>query len=118
MRLYKKHYLQILKIELEDLREDLVLLIEECKSSYKKESITEHVFLANLTLFKNELLGVDEFFKIIEETDPEAFENLDAMTDHLRKRFKQKIDTYGLAEAVKVCVDRKLEKVAKYVMQK
>lgn len=118
MRLYKKHYLQILKIELEDLREDLEIMIEECKGNYEKEAITEHVFLANLTVFKNELLGVHEFFKIVDETDPDTFENLDAMVDHLRKCFKQKINTYGLAEAVNICVDRKLDKVAKYVMQR
>jgi hypothetical protein len=103
---------------LEDLREDLEMMIEECKGNYEKEAITEHVFMANLTVFKNELLGVDEFFKIVDETEPDTFENLDAMVEHLRERFKQKIDTYGLAEAVNVCIDRKLGKVAKYVLQK
>ena len=117
MRQQRKHYLQILRIELEDLKEDLELLIEECKQSRESERITDHVFLANLTLFKNELLGVDEFFKILDETDHSQFDNLDTLTDHLRKCFREKIETYGLAEAVNICIERKLDKVARYVTQ-
>ena len=113
----KKHYLQILRIELEDLREDLELLIDECNKRYEKEAITEHVFLANLALFKNELLGVDEFYRIMDETDPETFDTLESMVEYLRTCFREKIKQYGIAEAVNICIERKLEKVAKYVTQ-
>ena len=117
MRQYMKHYLSILRIELEDLKEDLEMLIDECRQNREDERITDHVFLANLTLFKNELLGVDEFYKILDETDYKQFKDLDAMIEHLRKRFREKIKTYSLAEAVNVCIERKLKKVAKYVTQ-
>jgi len=39
------------------------------------------------------------------------------MMDHLLKRFKEKMDDYGIAKAVYFCIERKMKKVAKYVMQ-
>ena len=117
MRQSKKHYLEILKIEVEDLREDLELMIEECRKNYQTEKITEHVFLANLTLFKNELLGLDEFTRIVDRTECDSFESLETMIDCMRKHFREKINTYGLAEALYICIERKLNKVARYVTQ-
>jgi hypothetical protein len=117
MRQSKKHYLQILKIEVEDLREDLELMIEECRKSYQMEKITEHVFLANLTLFRNELLGLEEFSRIVDTTECDSFETLETMMDYLRKRFREKMSTGGLAEALYICIERKLNKVARYVTQ-
>ena len=77
MRQIKKHYLEILRIELEDLREDLQLLIDECQRNRENGKITDYVFLENVTLFKNELLGVDEFFKIIDTIDTAQYETLE-----------------------------------------
>ena len=117
MRLKKRHYLQILKIELEDLKEDLDLLINESTERYKQEQITDHVFLANLTLFKNELLGVNEFFLIVDQTDPEACSTLDELIEGLRRKFQEKVEKHGIANAVNICIERKLMKVARYVTQ-
>lgn len=118
MRKIKKRFIEILRIELADLKEDLELLIDESKKERKNGRLTDHVFFANLALFKNELLSVDAFFKILNEIDADEFENLDSLLDHLRKVFREKVHLCGLAEAVNVCVERKLKKVAHYVTQK
>ncbi len=44
-------------------------------------------------------------------------EDLDEMMNHLLIRFKEKMDAYGIAKAVYICIERKMKKVAKYVMQ-
>ena len=118
MRKIKKRYMEILYIELDDLKEDLELLIDESEKERKNGRLTDHVFFANLALFKNELLGVNAFFKIMEYTDPDAFENLDDLLSHLRSAFQEKVRVCGLARAVNVCLERKLQKVARYVTQK
>ena len=110
--------MEILRVELDDLKEDLELLINESEKERRNGRLTDHVFFANLALFKNELLGVDAFFKIIDGTDPDVFENLDDLLAHLRSAFREKVRVYGLAQAVNVCVERKLKKVAHYVTQK
>lgn len=117
MRKMKRRYIEILRIELEDLKEDLELLIEESKRDRRDGCLTDHVFFANLALFKNELLGVDTFFKIVNEIDPEEFEDVNALVGHLRTVFREKVKFYDLAEAINVCVERKLMKVARYVTQ-
>ncbi|MBN1420330.1 MAG: hypothetical protein JXP34_16235 [Planctomycetes bacterium] len=109
-----ENYLKILTIELEDLREDLEALIERCAAEREAGRLSPYVCLENLALFKNELLGVDAFGRIVRETDPSAFAALEAMIDHLRHRFRALARDAGFADAVHICIDRKLAKVAKY----
>lgn len=104
-----------MKIELDDLKEDLELMIQSCEKDIQTGKITEHVYLANMTLFRNELLGVGDFTKILNHIDPETFADLDSMIDHIKSEFNKKIKTLGLAEAVNVCINRKLNKVRQYV---
>jgi len=117
MRKANEVYLSILRLELEDLHEDIEVMIEACTKEKEKGRLTNYVFMENIALFKNELLGVDAFGKIVDETDTAAFDTLEAMVNHLKMRFKEKIRTAGLAEVICIYVDRKLEKVQKYVTQ-
>lgn len=118
MRKIKKYYLKILQIELEDLKDDIQLMIENCGKDHNSGKITERVHRENVTLFNNELLGIDEFSNIISHTDPELFEDLDALISHLRKVFNEKRRINEIANAINICIERKLEKVAEYVTQK
>jgi hypothetical protein len=115
MRNKTKYYIAFLRIELEDLQEDLELLIARCESNFKEERITERVFRENVALFRNELMGLNDFARIVDQTDPSEFENLDELIRHLREVFVDLIRTRDLAQALKVCVDRKLAKVARYM---
>ena len=115
MREIKKYYLKILRIEIEDLMEDIEFLIEESKKERESELLSNYVFWENITIFKNELSGVNSFFKVLDETDPDQFETLDEMVDHIRSIFKKKIKEYGLVEAVNLYVNRKIIKVRQYV---
>ena len=56
-----KYFPQFLRIEMDDLQDDLEYLIKTAKSDYEAGKITERVFLENQTLFKNELMGVMDF---------------------------------------------------------
>jgi len=111
----KENYLKILAIEIEDLREDIDALIERCAREREAGRLSQYVCLQNLALFKNEILGLNAFGRIVRETDPAGFETLDAMIDHLRDRFRKLARDAGFADAVAVYIDRKLAKVAKYV---
>ncbi len=117
MRQSKKHYLAIMKIELEDLKEDLELMIETCVQDKETDKITEHVYMANLTLFRNELLGVGDFMKILNHTNPDDYSDLDEMIQYLEIEYANRIKILGLAEAIHICIKRKLSKVKKYISQ-
>ncbi len=111
----KKNYLRILRIELEDLESDVMDLIVQHEKAESTKALTDHVALANLALFKNEILGIKAFDEIMRQTDPEQFPTLNDMIEHLRARFRQRIQAAGIAEAIVLFVDRKLMKVRHYV---
>ncbi|MBN1998065.1 hypothetical protein JW935_10965 [candidate division KSB1 bacterium] len=113
-----QNYLAILSIEVQDLQMDIQELIKHCEDENANGHLTSHVFMENLALFNNELLGVQTFQKIITQTNPEAFVNLDDMIRYLQYNFQEKIETCGLAKAISYYVDRKLVKVRRYVTEK
>ena len=112
----KEHYLDILRIELEDLREDIENMIEEYDRDRRMEKITNYVCWHNTTVLKNELLCLNELQKIIQETQPEKYPNLNELIGHLRGDFHYAIQHKGFWEAVTGFVDRKIQKVQSYVI--
>ncbi|MCK5145412.1 hypothetical protein KAR48_01585 [bacterium] len=115
MRLAKKHYAQILQIELEDLKEDLDCMLNKALSDWKEKKITERVYKENSTLFKNEKLGVDEFSVILNKIDLETFHDVESMIIYLKNQFRTTAERLALANAVVICIERKLDKVKRYV---
>ena len=116
MQKIKRNYLNILKIELEDLHQDIESLIEECKKERERGHLSKYVCLENLAMFKRELLSMDNFFKVLNEINPDDFETLDEMIVYLKNCFISKVNEHGFAEAIGFYVERKLEKVAKYII--
>lgn len=113
----KRNFLAILRIELDDLSTDIERLIQECSLGAQKGAITQNVFMQNLAIFKNELLGVHSFQHILDKIDPENYDDLDSLIEDIRKQFQALLRSHGLVHALQVYVNRKLDKVARYVTQ-
>lgn len=117
MRETKKRFLDILHVEMVDLKADIEWMIEESQRRHKENAITERVHLENISLFQNELLGVEEFIDLLLVTSPELFSSLDDMISEMIARFEKKIKSACLAEAIIIYTKRKIMKVKKYVLQ-
>ena len=115
MKHRKRHFLAILKVELDDLHADIEQLINECNKEHEGGKLTDYVCLENLCVFKNELLGVDVFARIIDTTDPDQFESLTELKANLKNAFREKIRAAGLVPAIVRYVERKMNKVEGYV---
>ncbi len=113
----KKKYLKILRIEIEDLKYDVEGLIEECNKEREIGQVSEYVCLENLVIFRRELLGLGVFTQILDSIDTDRFENLDEMIEFIRKSFIEKLKELNLLKAIIHYVERKLDKVKKYVNQ-
>jgi hypothetical protein len=113
----KKNYLKILRIEINDLHADIEQFIDATKKEKEKGILTNYVFLENLTVFKNELFGIDYFFKVLDETNPVEFKTLDEMIEHIRKNFAKIISRSCISKEITCYIERKLVKVKKYVTQ-
>jgi hypothetical protein len=113
----KRKYLDILRIEVEDLIEDIGLIVNEYTERRDRGEITNYVFLENLAVLHNELLGVDDMMEMLDSVDPESYSNLDELVADIEVKIKNKIKNSHLAEALYPLVKRKLEKVSRYVAQ-
>ena len=115
MQHLKARFIEILRIELGDLRDDIDQLIAECTKDHDSGDFSDHLYLENLAVLRNEILGVGVFESILTGVDPEEFEDLDAMITAVRKAFSAEVEKCGLVKAVQLSIDRKIAKVAKYV---
>ena len=116
MRETKRYYLKMLRVEIEDLREDINLLIEEYNRLHEKEQLSSYVFSENLIVFRKELLGVDAFFRLLDEINPDRFETIDDLIAHLSAAFKDMVRQSGLPAVIETYVERKLLKVREYIL--
>ncbi|MBN2736941.1 MAG: hypothetical protein JXR70_08180 [Spirochaetales bacterium] len=110
-----KKYLRILQIELEDLEEDINFLIETHQKRVNSKEITQYVFNENLAVLKNEIFAVERFEKMAAEIKSDDYNTIEDFIADLKIRYKKRLKDSGLAEAVYPLVERKLDKVYKFV---
>ena len=84
-------------------------MIRQCSRDNECGNLTNYVFWENITVLKNELLGLKGFNKILDELSTDEFDTLDGLINHLKEKFKTIIKSHGLVEATYLFVERKLE---------
>jgi hypothetical protein len=108
-------YLRILQLELDDLREDAKARMEACRQRKEAGQITDYTFKENTAFLGREINGIEHFLTLAARTDPDAFDSVDALMEHLHAVFTKQIKEYGIAKCVDTFIQRKLEKVRRYV---
>ena len=109
-------YTQILKIELEDLEKDLLMMAEIYHQRELKGEITDYVFLENLSLLQSEIAGLDNIIESLEDFDPADFTTIEGFAAFIADEFRKKTEDAGFPESVFALVDRKLNKVSRYLL--
>ena len=109
-----RKYLEILKIELEDLIEDLEFSEKVTAKRHEDHEITEYVFLENLSLLKKEVLGVEKLKKMVEGLEGRYTATAE-LREEIENYFIREIKSTGLPEVVFLLVSRKLDKIDKYI---
>ncbi len=109
-----KNFVAILQIEIEDLQADLELLISENQRKKDAGKITDYVYLENDALYRHELQATRTFQQILTNLDYQKFDKLTDLIDHLRDAFREG----GYVRAINICIERKINKVARYVSGK
>ncbi|MDC7225748.1 MAG: hypothetical protein PQJ61_03165 [Spirochaetales bacterium] len=109
-----KKYLSILKIELEDLIEDLEFGEAALARRLKEHEITEYVFLENVGLLKKEILGIERVKIMLNESD-KNIQSIEELRNHVEAYFKDEIRSAGLPHVVFNLISRKLDKVSRYM---
>ena len=108
-------FAKVLRIELEDLEEDLKLLADLYNQREERKEITGYVFLENISLVKSEISGIEQIIRSLDDIVIDSFSSLDEFVEHVDDRFRQKTQDMGFPEAVYALVKRKLLKVSSYI---
>lgn len=110
-------FIQILKIELEDLEEDIEALEKLTEKRYKDHEITEYVLKENIAFYKREFDGIKEVFAQIDAFDTDNFTTVEEMLSGIDIYFQELVEKYQAPNAVYVLLKRKIDKIAKYALQ-
>jgi hypothetical protein len=108
-------YLTLLKLELQDLAEDIGMLVSEYKIRKEKGEITNYVLLENLAVLRNELIGIESIGEMLDGIEPGGFSSLEALVESVEEKIAGRIMGTGYNNALLPLVKRKLAKVATYV---
>ena len=111
----KGKYLEILKIELEDLAEDIKLLVDDYKTRRESGEITNYVLLENLALLTHEIHGAESFVNILRDMQPDDYASLDEMVAVIDSKMGDLIEHGGHDPLLHKMVKRKLAKLTAYV---
>lgn len=115
MKEAKRKYIRILKIELDDLQNDLEAVMQHCIGRKQRHEISNYVCMENMALVKNDIEVIESVSEILDELDLDAYADLDELTDDVKKRFGEMLEQHGRFEPMFKLLDRKLTKVGRYV---
>jgi hypothetical protein len=107
--------LGILKVELEDLEEDIEDLLKLCQRRMDQREITNYVYQENKGLLLREIAGVKSLVQGLDTLDVRRFASAKGLFQEIDRQIREKTREGGHPEAVYSLVKRRLDKVAKYL---
>lgn len=108
-------YLAVLRVELEDLEEDLTILKNLYDERDRRKEITHYTCLENVALVQEEIAGIADLVRSMEGIDPTRYSELDELISDIRRLSRQRVEESDFPKAVLTLVERKLDKVRRYV---
>lgn len=113
----RRKYVRILRIELEDLQEDVQVLRQHCLDQKRHDGISNYVFRENMSLMRSEILAIESLTKVLDDLDPDAYADVDQLMGDLQRRFRESLEHHGMVKMLGSLLQRKFTKVARYVKE-
>jgi hypothetical protein len=110
-------FLGILKVELEDLEEDVEDLLEVCQHRKDDREISDYVYLENKTLLLNEIAALKSLIHSLDDLDTGRFATQQQMFEEVDRLIHTRTRESAFPEAVYSLVKRRLDKVVQYLLQ-
>lgn len=115
MKARLEKFLRVLRVELEDLEEDLNDLVVLTQERMDRRQITNYVYQENTGLLLNELSCLRDVLATLAEVDTARFTSAEAMIDEVQRTILERARKCAFPEVVASLVTRKIEKVRRYV---
>ncbi len=111
----RRKYIAILRIEIDDLAEDIRALEENNRARLARGEITDYVLKENVALLEREAHGIAAVRDSLSSVRPEEYGSLDELIAALLRLLDDCVRRGGFDPVVSTLVARKLAKVARYV---
>ncbi|MCX7788246.1 MAG: hypothetical protein N2442_11185 [Spirochaetes bacterium] len=108
-------FLSILKMELEEIQEDLNTLLEIYRCYEQKHEITNYVLQENSSLIQAEIAALRSLFKFLDTFSTEEYESLEALSAGVLAKFKELIKKKEYPQALYYLIERRVQKVVRYL---
>jgi branched-subunit amino acid aminotransferase/4-amino-4-deoxychorismate lyase len=103
-------YISILKIELQDLEEDIKDVIQALERRKETQEITPYVYLENKGLLLSEIAGVRAFLDEVAAIPAERYQSVEEMIRDAERRVEQRTKEGAFPAVVHDLVKRRMEK--------
>lgn len=110
-----RHFARLFMVELEDLTEDIKLLIDRTERRFESGEITSYVRLENEAFFKREVDAIEKFMGLVDGIDLSFYKGTSEIEAALLEKSRDYVSRLEDPEAVYVLLQRKLEKVRKFI---
>jgi hypothetical protein len=108
-------FVRILRIELEDLYENIEEAVQQYQEEEKTGQETEHVCEENMALLRNEEHGLRCYDRVLDSVDMDRYASVESLAADVKRSFRLVIRRTGLAEAVYVLVEQRIDRLVNYV---
>jgi hypothetical protein len=112
-----RKFLEVLRLELEDLEGDLNALVEIYRKRLENREITNYVYLENKSLLINELHCLANVVESLNEVDATQYSSTAAMIEDLKRMINERARSCEFPEVLTALVNRKIAKVRKFVTE-
>jgi hypothetical protein len=117
MRKLLQKFISILRLELEDLQDDVGDLIQLLEKRKDSREITNYVYLGNKGVLMNEIDCIKELLDDIATIDAYKYKSVEAMMEDVETIIDKKIREGAFPEMMHNLVQRKFDKVRKYICE-
>jgi hypothetical protein len=108
-------FISLLRIELEELEQDIRDLLELWQRRKDSHEITNYVYLENKGLLLNEVSCVKELLDSIASVDTSRYDSVDQMIFDVDAMIAKRIRDCAFPEVLHSLVKRRLEKIRQYM---
>ncbi len=113
----RSKYMRILKIELEDLVQDIAALVEFYEQKRSGREITNYVYLENVSLIQHEVSCLKELLHELDRVDVRRYPDLPALVREIERILIETGRGGSLPDSIGAIVRRRIEKTTRYVLE-
>ena len=115
MKHLKEHFVALLTMELDDMKEDLEALARHCAARRERGEISDYVCRENLAGYTNLGSDLDCLLEMLKHVDPEQYAGVPELIADFEEKCRERLAELGWATGMARTLRRKMDKIATYL---